>query len=231
VAQGHVALRRALAIQGAQSVRVVSLATGATVWSQTVEDRPDADDADPDLSGAVAALADLAARIVGLTDADPLFDDLVLSSFTRFHVLRLTMTGVEPHVVHLVLKRGVANLALARLELKSLAAAPAAERPGTRALPAGPSKEILEAVPEPALPDDAEPPTELPHRTGAPAVEMVVTDGDTVGEHADDITAETPAGWGSSPAFKAWLADFSGQQPFETDTDTLNRVLAGLRGL
>lgn len=161
----HSSLRSALSIQGAHSVRVVAVETGATVWSQSSE----VDGHDGGLPAAVADLLTAAARVVGHTDADAGLDDLVLSSLSWFHILRLTH---DKQAVHLQLDRRVANLALARRELKAMV--------------------TLVSPP-------------LPHRaTAPPSVTLDLI-----------LDFDVPD----------WLSD----EPFDADTPTLVRVLAGLR--
>jgi hypothetical protein len=106
-----------------------------------------------------------------------------------------------PCVAHLILDRRVANLSLARRELKALVDA-TFQQPQLQSAPAP-------AAPVELLPIDLL----LPHRTSTKT----------------EATIEEPRERGA-PGLPTWLEQFAGQ-PFETDTHTIERVLAGLRGL
>ncbi|WP_432829187.1 hypothetical protein [Dactylosporangium sp. CA-092794] len=112
------------------------MATEAVVWSVTAED-PIADD----VVGVLTELVGVAARMVRLTDGADVLDDLVITSPAWFHVLRTAgAQGDDTHVVHLLLDRRSANLALARLELRTLVDAAASAPEPVRALPAAPQQ-------------------------------------------------------------------------------------------
>jgi hypothetical protein len=117
----HSSLSSALSIQGARSVRLVAVDTGATVWSKSTHDSA----LDGGLPEAVADMVTAAARVVLHTEEGSGLDDLVVSSLSWFHVLRLTQ---DKQAVHLLLDRRVANLSLARRELKALVSPPLPHR-------------------------------------------------------------------------------------------------------
>jgi hypothetical protein len=279
------ALRRALVIHGAQSISMVSLSTGTAIWSAgapsmdavaagEADAEPEADQA---VGGAVADLIGVAARMVGLTDGGALMDDLVLSSASWFHVLRVGGgPRLGPCVIHLMLDRRVANLALARRELKGLTElafqlpvlesgpvvdalvvdepAPEAEvevevEVETDDTPpiegTGKTFEVLDETLGPEvleIPVDLRQPPEvaeeLPQRSSATkgttarsrhSVQEKQDSADRLPEEASGEPGGGAPGRGA-PGMPAWLAQFAGQ-PFESDLDTIERVLAGLRGL
>ncbi|HKT05000.1 MAG TPA: hypothetical protein VJT31_36255 [Rugosimonospora sp.] len=118
-------LRGATRIPGARALSVVSLATGTVVWSwaggePAGTDGPGDGGGGDALGGVLTDIALAAAHLVRVTDAGQPVDDLVLTSMSWFHVLRPVLAGEAQHVVHLLLDRSVANLALARWELKAL---------------------------------------------------------------------------------------------------------------
>ncbi|WP_432976583.1 hypothetical protein [Dactylosporangium sp. CA-233914] len=196
----HAALRSVMRIQGARSVTVVSLATEAVVWSETA-----AQPIGADVAGAISQLVGVAARMVRLNDGAEVLDDLVITSPAWFHVLRIAAAQGDTQVVHLLLDRRSANLALARWELRTLL--------DTATLPALPE-------PLPALPE----PPGLPHRTSNKAA------GAQPPPQRPADRRDAPASAPGETAVPAWLAQFAGET-FEMDIQTLDRVLAGLRRL
>ncbi|GLZ01942.1 hypothetical protein [Actinoplanes sp. NBRC 103695] len=108
-------LEMALDIGGALSVAVFSIRDAAASWWAGGHE-PDGDDAI-----AAGALAGAAATLVRLTDPDDEMGDILLTTTTAFHVLRvLDPEDGGTQVAHLTLSRGAANLALARREFKVL---------------------------------------------------------------------------------------------------------------
>jgi hypothetical protein len=108
-------LEMALEIGGALSVAVFSIRDAAASWWAGGHE-PDGDDA-----VAAGALAGAAATLVRLTDPDDELGDILLTTTTAFHVLRVLDPEVGgTQVAHLTLSRGAANLALARREFKTL---------------------------------------------------------------------------------------------------------------
>lgn len=108
-------LEMALDIGGALSVAVFSIRDAAASWWAGGHE-PDGDDAI-----AAGALAGAAAALVRLTDPDDEMGDILLTTTTAFHVLRmLDSADGGTQVAHLTLSRGAANLALARREFKVL---------------------------------------------------------------------------------------------------------------
>jgi hypothetical protein len=184
-------LSRALNIQGARAVSVVALDSGAMIWSRSTRDHLDRGGNDDVLGAGLADMVAAAARVVGHTELGSGLDDLVLSSLSWFHVLRLTG---DQQVVHLLLDRGTANLSLARRELKTLVVPPL------------PQREATQAIEPPAVP------------TNGPA-------NGTVPEHLTHDPMRLQGGM-NIPDWLSQLAD----EPFDADTPTLERVLAGLRG-
>ena len=121
-------LELALEIGGALSVAVFSVRDAAASWWAGGHE-PDGDDA-----VAAGALAGAAATLVGLVDPDDELGDILLTTTSAFHVLRVLDPEVGgTQVAHLTLSRGAANLALARREFKVLTdrylAAPEPETP------------------------------------------------------------------------------------------------------
>jgi hypothetical protein len=108
-------LEMALEIGGARSVAVFSVRDAAASWWAGGH-QPDGDDA-----VAAGALAGAAAALVGLADPDDEMGDILLTTTSAFHVLRVLDPEVGgTQVAHLTLSRGAANLALARREFKVL---------------------------------------------------------------------------------------------------------------
>ena len=176
-------MSRALNIQGARAVSVVALDSGAMVWSRSTRDHLDDAGNDDALGAGLADMVAAAARVVGHTELGSGLDDLVLSSLSWFHVLRLTGDRL---VVHLLLDRSTANLSLARRELKTLVVPPLPQR---------------EADTAPVVPTNGAGPKHLIHEPMRLQGEMDIPD---------------------------WLSRLA-EQPFDADTPTLERVLAGLR--
>ncbi|MFG1603625.1 hypothetical protein [Actinoplanes sp. NPDC049265] len=108
-------LEMALEIGGALSVAVFSIRDAAASWWAGGHE-PDGDDA-----VAVGALAGAAATLVRLVDPDDEMGDILLTTTSAFHVLRVLDPEVGgTQVAHLTLSRGAANLALARREFKDI---------------------------------------------------------------------------------------------------------------
>jgi hypothetical protein len=181
-------LSRALNIQGARAVSVVALDSGAMVWSRSTRDHAGNDDV---LGAGLADMVAAAARVVGHTELGSGLDDLVMSSLSWFHVMRLTG---DQQVVHLLLDRSTANLSLARRELKTLVVAPL------------PQREVAQVSKPPDVPTNGAANESVPrHLTQEP---MRLQGGMNIPE---------------------WLSQLA-DEPFDADTPTLERVLAGLRG-
>lgn len=125
----NVAWEDALDILGARAVTVTAIDTRTLLRSHTVDGDPDGGS----VAEIAAALAETAAELVRRTDPGTAMDDLLITGPTWFHLLRVVD---EACVVHLMLDRRVANLALARREFRSLAeSATVEERSRSPALP------------------------------------------------------------------------------------------------
>lgn len=108
---------KALAIGGAVSVAVFMTGPGGDepVWSAGTREAGAAD------AAAASVLAGAAATLVGLAEPGDGLGDILLTTTTSFHVLRmLGPQGVTTRVAMLTLNRGSANLALARTEFKTI---------------------------------------------------------------------------------------------------------------
>jgi hypothetical protein len=105
-------LPEALGIPGARSVSLLDPDGPTVLWWAGVE-QPD----EPRIA-AVVTLASAATALAGPVDE---FGDAILTSADTFHVIRLVGDGTD-HVVHLILNRAAANLAMARREFRMLVA-------------------------------------------------------------------------------------------------------------
>lgn len=98
-------MARAMRIPGAHAVAVLPLRDASAV---------------ADLLAAVTALVGPTGPTGPTGTAD--WDDLVFTGGPWFHVIRVLPDGGEPRVLHLTVDRRTGNLALARRELRALAA-------------------------------------------------------------------------------------------------------------
>ena len=190
-------------------IMLTSIESRTTVWSAGLA-RVGAD-----VAALGAAITEAAAEMVRLTAAGSIgsgeMDDLLVTSPANFHVLRV----VDGQVAHLVLDRGSANLAMARrefrqmVERRSAGPAPAeAGALGTVAL----EGEVLPASNIDLVPTDAELPR-LPQR------------------RADAAWADDPTDYKATvPTLPDWLRA-AAEGPFTDDSQTLDRVVGGLRRL
>lgn len=106
-------LEEALRIGGALSVAVFG-SDGKSWWAGGHE--PGDDDA-----AAAGALAGSATALIRMTDPDDELGDILVTTTTAFHVLRvLDPPDGGPLVAHLTLSRATAGLAMARREFKML---------------------------------------------------------------------------------------------------------------
>jgi len=124
------ALEKALAIGGAVSVAV--FATGEA--GDGVVFSAGAHEAGAGEASAAGALAGAAASLVRFADPDDELHDVLLTTRTAFHVLRAL---APDRVALLTLSRGVANLALARREFKTITDRATGPPVGPVAAPAG----------------------------------------------------------------------------------------------
>lgn len=197
-------LAQALRISGASLIMLTSIESRTTVWSAG-RVRVGAE-----VAALGAAITEAAAEMVRLTAVgsagDAEMDDLLVTSPANFHVLRV----VDGQVAHLVLDRGVANLAMARREFRDMVTARAAVGPAVGAVAL--EGEVLPASPVDLVPTDSDLPR-LPQRRA-----------DTAWE--DDPTAYQATG----PALPDWLRA-AAEGPFTDDVHTLDRVVSGLRRL
>jgi hypothetical protein len=140
-------LRAALGIPGARAVSLLGPGGAVPWWAG-------AEPPDERVATAAVALATAAAGLVTASEPGDELGDVLLTSSTAFHVLRLV--AVSPlRVAHLTLRRAGANLAMARHEFKSLIDTYLKS-------PTDPTSLAL-APPEPAMDG------ELPRRRGDPA--------------------------------------------------------------
>jgi hypothetical protein len=197
-------LAQALRISGASLIMLTSIESRTTVWSAGRAR------AGADVAALGAAITEAAAEMVRLTGAGVEMDDLLVTSPANFHVLRV----VDGQVAHLVLDRGSANLAMARREFRQMVtqrSAPAAPRspdPVGEALVG----EVLPPSPAGPVPTDADLPR-LPQR------------------RADAGWQDDPSAYQATvPALPEWLRA-AAQGPFVNDSQTLDRVVGGLRRL
>jgi hypothetical protein len=169
-----------------------------------------------DVAALGAAITEAAAEMVRLTSAGVEMDDLLVTSPANFHVLRV----VDGQVAHLVLDRGSANLAMARREFRQMvetrspapgpAPAPAPTEAG--ALGTALEGEVLPASKNDLVQADPELPR-LPQR------------------RADAAWADDPTDYQATvPALPDWLRT-AAEGPFTDDSQTLDRVVGGLRRL
>ncbi|MFC0526426.1 hypothetical protein [Phytohabitans kaempferiae] len=192
----------ALRITGARAVTVTAIDTRKPVRSETLQPFPERES----VAEMAAAMVETAAELVRLTDADMAMDDLLVTSHSWFHVLRVVAGGYAGgYVAHLLLDRRVANLAMARREFRDLlGGAPAPGGPEPTGIP-----EFLEEAPEtPAPREDGVLPRRTPSTTGP------------WDRHEPQDGGDTPS----------WFARFAGQ-PFESDGRTVERVRDGLHRL
>ena len=224
------ALENAVRIPGATAVALIAADGPALTWwaggrTPTEEE-----------SASAAGVAGSAAALVRLSEGGTL-DDVLVTSATAFHVLRLVPgeDGSE-QVAHLMLRRAGANLAMARHEFRTLAEAHAREASTATGrhtadpepppqLPAVLTSSVLTPPPltpppltpqpEPEVEDEPDP-ADLPrlprrrpgNRNGLPAA----------------ATAVEPGAVSS-----AWLDLFG--QPYGNDEVVLERVLDTLKNL
>jgi hypothetical protein len=192
-------LEHALGIPGADAVALIAAESRSLTWWAGSRE-PDDDEA-----AAVVVLARAAQGMVGLADPEDDLGDVLVTSGAAFHVLRMVQSeSGEPQVAHLTLRRGGANLAMARHEFKVLA-----ERYVEEAGAPPPPVVVQRAVHrEPVIAETASP---LPRRrpaNGAPAAAGLDTDTAVSGN---------------------WFTLFG--QPFTADEAVLERVLGTLRHL
>ena len=188
-------------------IMLTSIESRTTVWSAGLA-RVGAE-----VAALGAAITEAAAEMVRLTAAGSIgsgeMDDLLVTAPAHFHVLRL----VDGQVAHLVLDRGSANLAMARREFRQMVERRSAPAP----LPVPVVEPALEGEVLPAsnidlVPTDAELPR-LPQR------------------RADAGWADDPTDYTATvPTLPDWLRA-AAEGPFTDDSQTLDRVVGGLRRL
>jgi hypothetical protein len=200
-------LPQAMQILGARSVAVFSLATGSRVWS-VEESQPWVDE---DAVVAAIEMIATAQRLVDRADPGSPVDELLAVDAAWFHVLHLLVEqDTGPHVAHMLLDRGVANLALARREFRALVEAERAVRRESE-----PPADHVGVTPiDAATAPRATTSTSLPQRTATSPSRHETSTGDA-----------QPSG--KKPL---WLDHFAGRT-FATDEHTLRRVLERLRQL
>src|SRR5690348_9564001 len=103
-------LTQALRISGASQVMLTAIESRTPVWSAG-RAREGAE-----VAALGAMVAEAAAEMVRLSTAGVEMDDLLVTSPTSFHVLRV----IDGQVAHLVLDRSAANLAMARREFRQI---------------------------------------------------------------------------------------------------------------
>lgn len=113
-----IAWGEALRIPGAQAVIVTAIETRRLLRSEAAESFAGGES----VAEVAAALAETAVELVRRTGAGAAMDDLLVTAPTCFHVLRVFDGGgaAGDCVAHLVLDRRVANLAMARRDLRGL---------------------------------------------------------------------------------------------------------------
>ncbi|GAA0913247.1 hypothetical protein [Virgisporangium aurantiacum] len=199
-------LAQALRISGASMIMLTSIDTRTTVWSAGLA-RVGAD-----VAALGAAITEAAAEMVRLTAGGSIgsgeMDDLLVTSPANFHVLRV----VDGQVAHLVLDRGAANLAMARREFRQMVETRSAPGPAPAPEQVALEGEVLPASPIDLVPADAELPR-LPQR------------------RADAAWADDPTDYQATvPTLPDWLRA-AAEGPFTDDSQTLDRVVGGLRRL
>jgi hypothetical protein len=174
-------LENAVRIPGAYGVALIAAGTPALTW--WTGGNPPA----PAEVKAAAGVALSALALVRLNATDTL-DDILITSTTAFHVLRLVRgEDGSDQVAHLMLRRAGANLAMARREFRTLTEGPLpANRPGRHAKPpelepAVGSTQPARAVSGLGWPDDR---ATADHRTAAPTLP---------GRHGPASNAPAPA--------------------------------------
>jgi len=245
-----VALENAVRIPGATAVALIAADGPALTWwaggrTPTEEE-----------SAAAAGVAGSAAALVRLSEGGTL-DDVLVTSATAFHVLRLVPgeDGSE-QVAHLMLRRAGANLAMARHEFRTLAEAHAraantttgrhtADPAPAPQLPAVLTSSVLTPPPapdpEPASKDEPDP---EPAFKEEPEIEPAFKD-EAEDEPEDDpadlprLPRRRPGNRNGLPAAaiavepgavsSAWLDLFG--QPYGNDEVVLERVLDTLKNL
>lgn len=195
----------AMQILGARSIAVFSTATGSRIWSVT-EGQPPIDE---DVVTAAIDVVAAAQRLVDVADPGSPLDEILAVDTAWFHVLYL-FTGQDtgPQVAHLLLDRGVANLAHARREFWTLVEA-------ERAVHCEPKPSAGDVRGAPA--DTGTAPHSTNH-TGLPRRPATAP-----------ARPEVPTGDEGSGNKTSWTDHFTG--PFVTDVSTLERVLERLRRL
>lgn len=198
-------LPKAMQILGARSVAVFSIATGSKIWSVTEKQQP----IDDDVVAAVVDAAAAAQRLVAMVDPGSPLDEILAVDGAWFHLLHLLAgRDTEPRVAHLVLDRGVANLAQSRREFRDLVEAERAMRRTLESPTVDARVALVDAEPVPSAASQAD----LPQRNTPPPVSPKTPTGDSAGN--------------SEPS---WREHFAG--PFMTDVPTLQRILDALRRL
>lgn len=187
-------------------IMLTSIESRTTVWSAGLA-RVGAD-----VAALGAAITEAAAEMVRLTSAGSIgsgeMDDLLVTSPANFHVLRV----VDGQVAHLVLDRGSANLAMARREFRQMVETRSATAPAPAPERVALEGEVLPASNIDLVPMDAELPR-LPQR------------------RADAAWADDPTDYKATvPTLPDWLRA-AAQGPFTDDSQTLDRVVGGLRRL
>ncbi|AGZ44751.1 hypothetical protein [Actinoplanes friuliensis] len=174
-------LENAVRIPGAYGVALIAAGTPALTW--WTGGNPPA----PAEVKAAAGVALSALALVRLNATDTL-DDILITSTTAFHVLRLVRgEDGSDQVAHLMLRRAGANLAMARREFRALTEGPLpANRPGRHAKPPEPEPAAGSVQPARTVsglgwPDDR---ATADHRTAAPTLP---------GRHGPPSKAPAPA--------------------------------------
>jgi hypothetical protein len=200
-------LAQALRISGASLIMLTSIESRTTVWSAGLA-RVGAE-----VAALGAAITEAAAEMVRLTAAGSIggaeMDDLLVTGPAHFHVLRV----VDGQVAHLVLDRGSANLAMARREFRQLVEERSAPAPV-------PAQRV-----EVALVGEVLPASSIDLVTAEPELPRLPQ------RRAEAGWADDPAEYRATmPALPDWLRA-AAEGPFTDDSQTLDRVVGGLRRL
>lgn len=196
-------LPQAMEILGARSVAVFSVTTGDSIWSITGSRSP------IDEVAAAAAIDVVAAarQLVDVADPGSPLDEILVVDTAWFHVLYiLTDHADAAQVAHLLLDRGVANLAQARRDFRAMVGA---EREVRRTWE--PVADGTRAAPPPETAD-------TPNRSGLP--QRTATSPARHETHTGNEARDSAPWWAEHTA-----------APFAADVPTLQRVLDRLRRL
>jgi hypothetical protein len=209
-------LDTALEIDGAYAVALIAAGDRTLTWWAGGRMPGDADVA------AALGLARAATAMVQLADPEDEVGDVLVTTAAAFHVLRLVRPADQGDLVaHLMLRRGAANLAMARHEFKVLI-----ERYAKGSTPAA----VKSAGPEPAPRSGTRPVPPPPAIVPAARAGQAAAAGQlplprrprSTGNHrpAPAQTGPMPPGWFTMAG-----------QPYVTDDTVLDRILSTLKQL